>query len=323
MEANPLPDDCKCYFGHSVQVITAYDDPTRTWRAIVYPSECTLASVSCYEIHLHASASMYLEGAVNGLLQTIHRRIAECFRFGNEGEVPGVKECEAKCNCLPRAASPTIAEQGSEVPGVNTALGSVEGISACEGDQPIASDSLEITTGSYGPSHQTSAGQDSSPVLQKIASTVEDIGQPTQHSPVETPTAGDDKKVDRRARQPSAPVESPERVIMPIGDPVLTAQPVESTGLLEALQLDTEPTGPNCFLGRYASAAPHRAEDMTPRTVGATSPSASGEFGTPRQIPDEKDEHTRDIVRKEIGRVLAGAMDSLVGPVRKGGNGET
>lgn len=324
IEANTPVDNCQWYFGHSVQVITTYDPDNSTWRAIVYPSECTLASAGSYEIHLHASASRYLHSAVKCLLQNTHRQIAECFRFGSEGEVPVVKEREAPCNCLPWTLSRMMAKQGSEARDVQTALGRVGRPSPDKADQHSISGAPDETTGSCGLSPPTSEGQDIWPVLQKIESTLQVTEQRTHDScPVETLTPGGGMSVVLGANQLSARVQSLEQVITPIGDLQLVAQPAGPSDVSEVSQFETEHTGLNCFLGRHSSAAPHRVKSLSHGTAETQSAPAAGKSGTARADPGEGDENTRDIVREEIGRALAGAMDSLAGIMWRGDNGGT
>lgn len=239
IEGNTRVDNCQWYFGHSVQVITTYDPRNSTWRAIVYPSECTLASASSYEIHLHASASRYLYSAVNCLLQDTHRRIAECFHFGSEGVVPVVTEREPPCNCLTRTPPLTMAKQGSKAQDMGTALGSVGRQWPDKADQHSISGAPHKTTCSCGLSPPTSEGQEICPVRQRVESTVEVTGQRTQDNcPVETLTADGGMNMGLRAKQLSAPVQSLEQVITPIRDPQLVAQPVGSTGVPGASQIE-------------------------------------------------------------------------------------
>lgn len=74
-----------------------------------------------------------------------------------------------------------------------------------------------------------------------------------------------------------------------------------------------------CILCLSTLARDPRADSLP----GARHLPVTGGSGTARADPHEGDEHTRDIAREEIGRMVAGVMDSLAGLVRRGEMGGT
>lgn len=306
-----------------MQVLTFYETPTNTWHAIVYPADCTLASASASQIHLHGRAAWSEYQAVDAVLDKIRNRIYKCFLLGGANEAPIFLEQEAPCNCHQRTIS--VVGQGSVGPDAEIVSPSVENKSTHGADPTRASDAPNISTGSSSLGTQQPAAQEILSVIQNIQSTLEAIEQRMHHCPVYTSSplsSGGD--VDIRAGQPNPTIHSPVQAVTPPADRTIS-------GGLSVLSgdspLDDQPRRPVVSLRPQSGASTLAShfdadiifnEDLTFDARLAIRALEIGLFGTSTFSPDEADEHTRRLIREEISRVLAGAMSSLTELVRSG-----
>lgn len=236
----------------------------------------------------------------------IYDRIADRFHIGNAGEAPVVQESVAPCKCQKHTGPLTVVEPVAR---------SVEN----EASEEV--ETAHVTTGSGSPRIQPGALQDIWPVLQRIESTLECIERRTPHLPVETTTLREGRNIDRGA---GSPAHSTEQVVITNADRTLTAQYGESSGLPGVSQPDTEIAEMDLLLtpdSRASTPAPHRGRYQTPEAGISTFTPKGNTRVTPQALSDGVDGHTRDLVREEIGRVLAAAMNSLGGHVRGGVDG--
>lgn len=293
MSTDPLPEHSKWYFGHEVQVIMFAHQPTGGCHVVVYPADCNLVSAVGRDIHLHAGAADPYH-ALSAVLRDIRTRIASCFRVGDANAAPVLLECEPPCRCLQSTVSLVMVREGSEG----------------EGSPPLENN-RNITSGS---GNSGSRAQDILPVIQKIQLTLEVMEQRLRHCPVETAL----HPMDLRAGQTDAAVRRPVQVVTPTADRTRIG---ESSVVLEDSEHETKPCVPELFLVPQSSAsmsASHNSGEVTSQPRMTQSDSSTGKFGKPKTGLDEADEHIRDLIREEIGRVMAGAMGSLAPPAGSG-----
>lgn len=339
-----LPDNCKWYYGHEVQVVTFYSPATCTWCAIVYPADCTLLSATSDQIHLHGRWANYLPTAVYKVREQMYKMIGERFLLGADGVAPVLHNREAPCTCLQQTASLTVVQHDVQGAGNNA--------SDAAGQQR-GSDAPDITSGSGSSGIHAVGTQEILPVLEKIYSTLEAIEQRMQHRPVDTATQPEDNDSYRRspptvARTPVGSSGLPnishsETGAAGLGLFITTrSSPVSTPALgpdvtpeldrpLPDSFVDANPS-PHCSptLFRYRPPRPNYrssipsfiqspVRDKTPASgLSLGNPSDRAAI-TPRAHLDNTAEHIRGLIREEIGRVLAAGMGSLVGSGEGGG----
>lgn len=268
-------------------MISFYDRSSDYWHAVVYHADCTLASAAGAQIHLHARAwGSYM--ALDALLTKILGLIGECFSFPGGEEVPILLECGAKCSCAQGMSLVAVAGEGGKVAEVQDV------VPADRVDQPGEKGTADITDISRSPGFQAGSEKHITPVVQEIEGTPEVIEQPMHSCPAESspaPSAVGGNSIDSGEGYPGTTAHSPATVVPPINILTPTAQ---SSNLPVAPQSNTDPAEPDAEVPIPAS---FRGEDSTQGTATT-------------EIRNE-DDHTRVLIREEIGRVLDMASGSL------------
>lgn len=275
-------------------MITFYTRSTGKWTVIVCPAHSTLMS-ACNDIHLHITTSNNQRRVVYAVLQAICALIGDCFQVQDNGQPPVLQEHEARCKCTQRTVVvPVVRHLG--VRGVESAT----------------SDRTTLHRESDAARHSEVHGI--LPVLTKIEKTLEVIAN---HYHPETATPDDSKHGGQTSGPPGPTARNPERVASLPDGIVFTKDVASGDSHPETLA----PVGLS-FLSP-ASRAPSLIEDVQhPAAKVDLFPGAPTRERTVSQ-PEDPEARMRELVREEIGRVLAGAMSSLGAPVGGGVPGGT
>lgn len=291
-----VPDNCKWYFGHEVQVITFRTRATGKWSAIVYPADCVLASASSDDIHLHASSLPSLYTAVKNVRNITCDLIGDRFLLKSGDVAPVLHNYEAPCNCLQQTASLTVVQHGG---------------------QGVGGDSSATADQHRGPEVEAGVAPDIFPVLDKIQSTLDGIEQQMHLRPVGNAALRDGTDVHHRD-DPTA--HGSEPVITPTANLNLIPQASGVLSVCSSVAGSVEenysrPSTPAAFQDLPLGMSSFPYNSTTEGRVVASVVSSTESCA----LLDDPDEHIREVIRMEIGRVLAGAMGSLAGSGHGGG----
>lgn len=253
--------------------------------------------------------------------------IGHIFKTREGNKPPVIKAYEERCGCQQGPASPTVTDYEAKVQDLATRLQALENKSPAGTAQLNDRDTAGRPS---SPSAEASSAQEIWPMLQKIERRLEAIEQRMHHCPAENTTTAttDDGEnihgVTVAVDTQDTPFDTAAHPAEQLNPPIPRGAQLPRSFFERVAEIP----GPEMMLISSSRSLTQSSdhdehfEDFNSETDMTPSASTTERSITPRAGPDAAAELSRDLLREEINRALAGAMVDLagiLGRVDKGG----